>query len=83
MATDYISREKTTNVLIEYFLCPYISETYIREVVKQIPSEDVVEARRGHWVDDLFWKHCSGCGYEDATGSRYYFCPQCGADMRK
>lgn len=46
MADIYFSKENATKTLIEYFLCSHISESFIKAVVEQIPSSDVVEVVR-------------------------------------
>lgn len=57
----------------------------------EIPSDDVVERKRGKWVGNKRHQSCSEChmtycvpdgqdGELDMTA--YHFCPNCGADMR-
>lgn len=62
---------------------------YFRSLVATTPAADVVEVRRGKWIDDDLSEGviCSLCGYVDYTfnynqnewGSNY--CPNCGAKM--
>lgn len=51
------------------------------------PTADVRENVKGEWKWVSFFKNgsygnfgCSVCGYRN--GTRYNFCPNCGADMR-
>lgn len=61
----------------------------IIEKIKNIPTADVVERKRGEWIfnpsdaiEMMFTKpKCSECGFESADGGNY--CSNCGADMRK
>lgn len=56
-------------------------------IFDDIPTADVRENVRGEWKWVCFFKNggygsfgCSVCGYRN--GTRYNFCPNCGADMR-
>ena len=63
------------------------------EEIKAIPSAEP-ERKKGEWCrhytrpnvyEDLYW-HCSACGYkcgEDYANVYYYYCPNCGAYMRR
>ena len=42
----YFRKQETLTVLIEYFQCSHISESFIKSVVEQIPAADVVEVVR-------------------------------------
>lgn len=54
-------------------------------VVRSIPPADVRPVVRGKW-EHLNWgfdyDRCSECGYEHRWPGPFYFCPNCGADMR-
>ena len=60
--------------------------------LKQLPSADVVECKRGHWIGNKNNLYCSECGkdvmdyfvYSEDGCLREYpdFCPSCGVDMR-
>ena len=41
MADTYFTKDAATKTLIEYFLSSHISETFIKDVVEQIPAVDV------------------------------------------
>jgi hypothetical protein len=69
---DYISREAAEKTLIEYFLSSHISETFIKDVVKQIPAADVRPAKKAmcevegngwteHVMEYTDWR-CHACG---------------------
>ena len=48
-------------------------------------TADVEPVKRGRWNDwEVFWKECSCCGYrtQKINVREYFFCPNCGADMR-
>ena len=50
------------------------------ENVKDQPTADVVEVRRGRWIEDHEFFKCSECWY--LTDYRLSnFCPNCGAKM--
>ena len=62
--------------------------------VQEMPNADVVERKRGEWVEVEFWwddvyYYCSICGESfclidgTPTYNLYNFCPNCGADMRE
>ena len=56
------------------------------EFLKNIPAADVRPVVHGTW-EHLNWgfdyNRCSVCGYEHRWSGPFYFCPQCGADMRR
>ena len=63
-----------------------------REIdIQNVPTADVVEVKHGDWIPILEINengepyqagvYCSECG--DAECYEPYFCPNCGADMRK
>lgn len=54
-------------------------------IVKVINAQSTIERKKGRWGNawEYPWDKCSVCGhcvnpYEDD----YFFCPNCGADMR-
>ena len=58
--------------------------------IEAIPTADVVEVKRGTWIDDweMGCSECSVCSdsylWEDFKGvSEWNFCPNCGAKMDK
>jgi len=54
------------------------------DIIRKVPSADVVEVRHGHWDEDM---ECSICGclapVSHVTGEEYAYdyCPNCGARM--
>ena len=68
----------------------------ILDLLEDYPTADVVERKRGKWLDDGLdgigvmgieyrWQKCSECGSEfsKAPGASYpNYCSMCGADMR-
>lgn len=66
----------------------------LQAIISDIPSADVVEVRHGRWehnddgygCENLWW--CSACKKEfvliagTPCDNGYYYCPNCGADMR-
>lgn len=56
--------------------------------VAEIPTADVVERKRGKWLDFpiadglLLCLRCSSCGVLRMGEPLSFFCPWCGADMR-
>lgn len=64
----------------------------IRDYVKMMPVADVVERKRGEWVqigyDELMDRITCSCCNEyfstiDNCTEQFNFCPNCGADMRE
>ena len=63
------------------------AQDQIAKLIGKIPAADVVERKRGEWIEHLeFWRKCSECGaawHEQwVIGKHLHFCPNCGADMR-
>ena len=83
---EYIEREAA----IAWFM-PYvhaggsIEADVVISYLKGMKAADVVPVRHGRWNDwEVFWKECSCCGYrtQKINVREYFFCPNCGADMR-
>lgn len=57
---------------------------FIKMVLEQ-PTADVVEVKRGHWIEDEVCVYaCSECGFTFTSAediSEFKYC-RCGADMR-
>ena len=94
---DYIKRsdviEEVNWYLNEFCECEYAFMP-LRGAIKCIPSADVQPVVHGKWEEgsrqtllgEWFFIKCSVCGYQredDDTEHNTYFCPNCGADMRK
>lgn len=66
----------------------------IIETVREFPAADVVERKRGEWIEVSYWKYqngrsirytakrCSVCGADVGKKTQYNGCPYCFADMR-
>lgn len=61
---------------------------YASGILADIPSADVVERKRGKWIDKIskggfLWQECSECkALRRQLGFYENFCPHCGCDMR-
>lgn len=85
----YIDADKVWGEAIKRF--EYVDD--FAEVLEAVPTEDVRENTHGEWKlmesdwDDNTWQ-CSVCGEPfvliegEPDQNGYYFCPNCGADMR-
>ena len=86
----YIDKEKFRMHIIRYnhnplkvILTDEEKEKFIR-MLDEVPPADVVERKKGKWIDDC---SCSICHWihEDDKGFAllidYHFCPNCGAKM--
>ena len=51
-----------------------------RRVVRTFPAADVVEVKRGEWIDTVTGYACSICHTQEPT-KRFLYCPNCGARM--
>ena len=85
--TEYIKREDVMERVGRWQL--NTRET-IAEMIMSVPSADVVERKKGKWIDVddyIISGSCSACGWQahlyedDVVGMN--FCPNCGADMRE
>ena len=91
MNEEYISREKTLNLLKRLGSRDYRREKgTIQDAIKMIssaaytPAADVAEVVHGQWVDngipDSILNGCSVCGFTCGSSS-FFYCPKCGARM--
>ena len=101
--SDYIKREDAINELcnnctvgtIEYGECRYMFNGECKEArgIKDLPSADVVERKRGEWakrthdtlIAQVNFAYCSECGQpimHEHTRPLWNFCPNCGAKMK-
>ena len=91
MPEEYISREKTLNLLKRLGSRDYRREKgTIQDAIKMIssaaytPAADVAEVVHGQWVDngipDSILNGCSVCGFTCGSSS-FFYCPNCGARM--
>lgn len=94
---DYIKREDAIDIADTLIMIEdgYRNRNYgvrlYEQKLKELPSADVVEHKRGHWIlsqDERYeYCTCSECGYENGEnwmiGSEIPFCANCGADMRE
>ena len=87
-SSDLINRQAVLDLPIKRDICWFdgsVDEWINVEDIKELPS---VQPRKGKWIDEkkdsisrLVWGECSICGYDSTI--HYYFCPNCGADMRE
>ena len=88
MTDDLISRDavlKEINCWIGSGEYKYaMSERFLLDRIKQLPSVNPQEPKTGHWTHDgSHWKNrfiCSECGYKLFDEPTNY-CPTCGAKM--
>jgi len=95
--TDYISRETLKKRFCghceEYGKCQELC--FDMELINNTPAANVVEQKTGNWIEreDMYygWNiwECSNCHEEfcieegSPKDNEYYYCPNCGADMRE
>ena len=83
--SDYIKREDALKAVKR--VCHDNRCLSFIEHINKIPSTDVVERKRGKWIDDDKHNHkyhrCSICGHGRFNWGKDNFCPNCGADMRE
>lgn len=89
---ELISREEVLNILND--ICNHALEVYDKkyhlpirtitltatEDIKRLPSRP-----KGEWqasTEGTDYRVCSICNYTRHAGTKYNFCPNCGADMR-
>ena len=93
--SDYIKREDAIEAMARAIYRVFVEhEDIAKKTMSKVPSADVVERKRGHWVhlggDE--WC-CSSCGRVIHTEGSWenplskerqkWFCEGCGADMRE
>ena len=87
--SDYIKREdaidavhkRANKIMSDGYNPKALDVMGVAGLIRDIPSADVVERKRGHWEDCSNGWMCSEC-FRDVTYSTD-FCPACGADMRE
>ena len=95
MMSDYIKREaieETLKMCSEEFFKHHsvhgygveVGVDFMREVIERTPSADVVERKRGHWIDCGSYYKCPFCKHiVMENDGKPKFCEECGADMRE
>lgn len=83
--SDYIKRKEALRAAAE--------DSGIYLAINCIPAADVVERKKGEWAAEIpsspsagYLKlRCSECNaeYTFIGGTSFFFCPNCGSDMRK
>ena len=79
---EYVKREDAIEAVDKEYATHDIAQA--EENIRELPSADVRENRRGEWVginpfvDTL---ECSECGYNSLKELITPFCPWCGAEM--
>lgn len=92
--TEYIEREKAIKGLDDITSdesCPMFIAAEVDQWMEFIPAADVEPVRHGYWenivsLDDCYFATCSCCGCLikiTKTGSKWNYCPNCGAKMNK
>lgn len=92
--TEYIEREVLSKIMNDIAgdeTCPMNIAADIYYAVDCIPAADVEAVRHGYWenivsLDDCYFATCSCCGCLikiTKTGSKWNYCPNCGAKMNK
>ena len=85
--TDYIERKDAINALAISQDFSGINAEKLNNLLSDIPSADVVERKRGEWVQISPAKiyECSVCGGNVMTTDIecYKYCHQCGALMKE
>ena len=92
--SDLINRQEAIDAL--YHVDEYNGRSV--EVIRNLPSaqqtSDVVERKKGKWIDEPVYKqtmdgktldgftYCSECKQLREYGYRSKFCPNCGAEMK-
>lgn len=85
----YIDEDKVREALLFKTHFHFSERLEIINMLKEVPTADVVERKRGKWhnvfIDGLgfngFEFECSECGKRSAGRTNY--CAYCGADMRR
>lgn len=90
----YIDADKLKTHAIHYVRTPphfhygdwdnmCISGKEIDKIIDTCPTADVVEVRRGEWLERSYGElQCSACGIvQENEPHRYNYCPCCGAKM--
>lgn len=77
---DLISRQAAIDALIEWYGCEPTDIGAFENIIEKLPTAE----RKGHWIElkcgsASLWK-CSECG--ELFLEDFYYCPNCGADMR-
>ena len=84
--SDLISRQAAIYAVGYYSLHSGDKLLFADKPLKELPSADAVERKRGRWIEEPNCTYrCSQCGehYQSIRGYMYHnFCPNCGAEMR-
>ena len=81
----YIEREKVLEIAKDEYYSDFHKSmadlTSLRELLEDTPVADVVEERRGKWIDGKcgHYKICSEC--KQIADFDFDYCPHCGAKM--
>lgn len=91
--TRYIDADRAISVLKRWFKFPDYNKgekniiACAINMLEETPTADVVERKRGKWIEDGYRDYpcvCSVCGIRQSIKAKFLFsyCPNCGADMR-
>ena len=86
---DYIKREDAINAIERTWIngTSLCSADKAEEIIKSLPSADVIERKRGEWINYKDEHQCSVCreyvygNWEEWYDDIYDFCPNCGCQM--
>lgn len=80
---EYIEREQARREFAVYFMDSERLVDECDDLLRYLPTADVVEVRHGHWntTDTILGRccECSVCG--SLPTMEYRYCPYCGAKM--
>lgn len=87
--SDLISKSALIEELQKYFVKNSIHKNDLAQILANLPTVEAKPVVKGEWFDfDIDYGgipavgyQCSECG--QSNGFFTYFCPNCGADMRK
>lgn len=87
LARDRYLDTPTSSPVYPRYMAQLGDRTQLKFLIADFPAADVVEVKRGRWVEkkDGFWKKniliCSNCESRNALCYEFNFCPNCGAEM--
>ena len=93
LLNDALDHLKKRNGLVMSLKQSNSVNEYLNQQIEVLENQLKGKKKKGHWsnistVKGETYKRCSCCfyvcnGWDIETGVEYYFCPNCGADMRE